>query len=51
MREIVEKEIEVTVNGTEVGKMLQNKKMMDKWLNKYEGRNRVNVKDILNGGF
>jgi hypothetical protein len=31
--------------------MLENKKMMDKWLHKYESRNRINVKDILNGGF
>lgn len=51
MKEIVEKEIELTVNGTEIGKMLENKKTMDKWLNKYEARNRVSVKDVLDGGF
>lgn len=51
MKEIVEKEIELTINGLEIGKMLENKKTMDKWLNKYEARNRVCVKDILDGGF
>lgn len=51
MKQIVEKEIELTINGVEIGKMLENKKTMDKWLNKYEARNRVCVKDILDGGF
>lgn len=51
MKEIVEREVELTVTGVEVGKMLDNRKMMEKWLNKYEGRNRVSVKDILDGHF
>jgi hypothetical protein len=35
MKKVVEKEVELTVTGTEIYKMLENKKIMDKWLNKY----------------
>lgn len=31
--------------------MLENKKTLDKWLNKYEARTRVSIKEIFDGGF
>ena len=49
-RESIEKEVELTVNGSEIPKLLENKKTMDKWINKYEARSGFSIKDILEGG-
>lgn len=39
----------MSVNRSEVGKMLENKKSVDKWLNKYEVRSGFRIKKIFDG--
>ena len=49
MQHQAQKDVEMAINKAEAAKMSENRKSVEKWLNKYEIRSGFQIKKVFDG--